>query len=519
MKLNVDVAVIGAGTAGLAAYRAARAAGARTVIIEGGPYGTTCARVGCMPSKLLIAAAEAAHAIERAPGFGVHVDAPVRVDGREVMARVKRERDRFVGFVVEGVESIPAADRIRGHARFVDDRTLEVEGGPRINARAIVIATGSRPTVPPMLQGLGDRLVVNDDIFQWDTLPRSVAVFGPGVIGLELGQSLARLGVRVVVLGRGGKLGPIADPVVAAAAAKAFSAEFLLDTDAHVSRVERGGDKVVIDYRGPDGDPRSERFDYVLAATGRAPNVDRLGLENTSLERHARGVPLFHRTTLQAGTSAIFIAGDAANDIPLLHEAADEGRIAGANAARFPDVQPGLRRAGLGIVFTDPQIAIVGGGFAAATALRHPGRRGRGDGPGPNQPAVGEVSFEDQGRSRVMLRNRGKLRVYGDVETGRFLCAEMVGPDAEHIGHLLAWALQAGMTVAQMLEMPFYHPVVEEGLRTALRDLDAKLRKPGTSRFSAPRKTRYVPVSDPVREGGGEVAQVVRDDAVHAGVE
>src|SRR6185436_1033136 len=125
--LKVDVAVIGAGTAGLAAYRAARARGGRAVIIEGGPYGTTCARVGCMPSKLLIAAAEAAHAIGRAPRFGVHVDAPVRVDGREVMARVKRERDRFVGFVLKGVDSIPAADRVRGHARFVDRNTLQVE--------------------------------------------------------------------------------------------------------------------------------------------------------------------------------------------------------------------------------------------------------------------------------------------------------------------------------------------------------------------------------------------------------
>ena len=185
--LTVDVAVIGAGTAGLAAYRAARARGARAVIIESGPHGTTCARVGCMPSKLLIAAAEAAHAIDEAPGFGVHVDGAKRVDGREVMDRVKRERDRFVGFVLEGVERIPAGDRVAGKARFVDRNTLDVEGHTRIAARAIVIATGSRPAVPAMLEGAGDRLVVNDDVFSWDTLPRSVAVFGPGVIGLELG--------------------------------------------------------------------------------------------------------------------------------------------------------------------------------------------------------------------------------------------------------------------------------------------------------------------------------------------
>jgi dihydrolipoamide dehydrogenase len=458
-QVETDVAVIGAGTAGLAAYRAAKAAGKRAVLIEGGAYGTTCARVGCMPSKLLIAAAEAAHAIERAPGFGVHAGKP-RVDGREVMARVKRERDRFVGFVLKGVDGIPGNDRIRGYAWFLDPDTLEIEGGPVVHARAVVIATGSRPAIPPLLANLGDRLVVNDDVFDWDTLPRSVAVFGPGVIGLEIGQALGRLGVRVVVLGRGGRLGPITDPYVQRAALDAFGAEFELDPDAHVQRVERVGDEVEIEYLGPDGGKRVERFEYVLAATGRIPNVDQLGLERAGIELGARGVPAHDEFTLQAGGSHIFIAGDVSDDKPLLHEAADEGRIAGTNAARFPAVVPGHRRAPLGIVFTDPQIAIVGGGFASLKT---------------RALAAGEVSFDDQGRARVMLRNKGLLRVYGDPETGRFLGAEMLGPDAEHIGHLLAWALQAGMTVEQMLGMPFYHPVIEEGLRTALRDLAAKI--------------------------------------------
>lgn len=462
--MRVDVAVIGAGTAGLAAYRAASAAGARALLIEGGVHGTTCARVGCMPSKLLISAADAAHAIARAPGFGVHASG-VRVDGHEVMARVKRERDRFVGFVLRGVEEIAASDRLAARVRFVDRQTLETADGERIQARSIVIATGSRPTVPPILQGLGDRLVVNDDVFAWDDLPKSVAVFGPGVIGLELGQALARLGVRVVVLGRGGRVGPITDPDVRRAAIDAFSHDFMLDPDAHVSRVERMGDGVQVEYHVPSGEQRTERFDYVLAATGRVPNVDALGLDALGLDLDHRGVPRFDRRTLQAGSSSIFIAGDAANDIPVLHEAADEGRIAGTNAAMWPSVKQHARRAPLAIVFTDPQVAIVGGGFAHL---------------GAHSLATGEASFEDQGRSRVMLRNRGLLRVYAETQTGRFLGAEMVGPDAEHIGHLLAWALQGGMTVQRMLEMPFYHPVVEEGLRTALRELAANVRKAHT---------------------------------------
>ena len=146
--------------------------------------------------------------------------------------------------------------------------------------------------------------------------------------------------------------------------------------------------------------------------------------------------------------------------MPVLHEAADEGRIAGDNAARFPAVKNGLRRAPLGVMFTDPQIMIVGGGYRAVQAVPH---------------VVGAVSFVDQGRARVMLRNQGLLHIYAESGTGRFLGAEMLGPDAEHIGHLLSWALQMKCTIAQMLEMPFYHPVVQEGLRTALRDTQAKL--------------------------------------------
>ena len=490
---KVDVAVIGAGTAGLAAYRAAKAAGASAVVVEGGPYGTTCARVGCMPSKLIIAAAEAAHGISRAKGFGVHASEP-RIDGAEVMARVKRERDRFVGFVIEGVESIPEADRIRGYAKFVDRNTIDVDG-LRITARSIVIATGSRPAIPPILQGLGDRLVVNDDVFSWDTLPRSVAVFGPGVIGLELGQALARLGVRVVVLGRGGRVGPITDPQVRRAAIDAFMSEFHLDPDAHVSRVERIGDEVEINYTEVTGTKRTERFEYVLAATGRTPNVDKLNLEATGLELGPQGVPVSNPRTTQAGTSNIFIAGDVSNFMPLLHEAADEGHIAGANAARHPSVEMGLRRAPLGVVFTDPQIAIVGGGYASLHA---------------HAIAAGEVSFEGQGRSRVMLRNKGMLRVYADRSTGRFLGAEMVGPDAEHIAHLLAWALQARMTVGEMIDMPFYHPVVEEGLRTALRDLEANLH---AARLIAAQH------SDRAGKVRGEFPQVVGEEAVDAKIE
>lgn len=458
-SMKVDVAVIGAGSAGLTAYRAARAHGGRVVLSEGGPYGTTCARVGCMPSKLLIAAAEAAHAVSEAPGFGVH-PGPARIDGVEVMARVRAERDRFVGFVIDGVERIPAEDRLRGYARFIGPAQLQVDDHTVVDARSVVIATGSHANIPPALKPLGDRLVTNEEVFYWNDLPRSVAVIGTGVIGLELGQALHRLGVRVVVLGRGVGLGHLGDPAVLAAATAVFAGEMDIRLNAQLLSAEREGDHAVLRYCDDTGAMHREEVDVVLAATGRVPNLQGLDLAHTGLEVDASGVPVYDPHTMQCGTSPIFIAGDVNNERPLLHEAADQGRIAGDNAGRWPEVQPGLRRAPLSIAFTDPQIATVGKTWRE---LR------------PNCFAVGRVSFEDQGRSRVMRQNRGLLQVYAEPGSGRFLGAEMVGPRAEHLGHLLAWACQAQMTIAQMLDMPFYHPVIEEGLRTALRHAEEDL--------------------------------------------
>jgi dihydrolipoamide dehydrogenase len=468
-NIDVDVAVIGAGTAGLAAYRAAIAAGSSAVIIEGGAYGTTCARVGCMPSKLLIAAAEAAHVVEKWPAFGLKLEGSVSIDGKAVMERVKRERDRFVGFVLRGVDAIPASARLRGYARFTGPHTLQVADGPSVTFRRAVIATGSSPNLPTMLRAAGDRLIVNDDIFEWNDLPRSVAVFGAGVIGLELGQALHRLGVRVMMFGRNHSVGPFTDPVVRDYATRSFQSEFYLDANASIHGIRRGDSGVEIDFTALDGSKRTEHFDYVVASTGRTPNVHALDLDKAGIDVDACGVPLFDRHTLRCGNSDIFIAGDANNDVPLLHEAADEGRIAGENAARPGDAEPGLRRVTLGVVFSDPQIAVVGAAQASLPAESF---------------VTGVVSFEDQGRSRVMLRNRGLLHVYANRDSGRLLGAEMIGPDAEHLGHLLAWAIQCGLTVSQALEMPFYHPVVEEGLRTALRDAQAGLERARSARDS-----------------------------------
>lgn len=464
-KIQADIVVIGGGTAGMGAFRNARLHSDNVYLIENNVFGTTCARVGCMPSKLLIAAAEARHHALHTDPFGVHLDKDsIVVNGEEVMRRVKSERDRFVGFVVTDVEEWPADKRIMGSAKFIDEHTVQIDDHIQIAAKSFVIATGSRPVILPQWQSLGDRLIINDDVFSWDTLPKRVAVFGPGVIGLELGQALHRLGVKVEIFGLGGIIGGISDSVVSDEAKAVFGEELKLHLDAK-TEVKLDADGNVEVHWEQDGEKGVFVAEYMLAAVGRRPNVDNIGLENINIDKDARGVPVADPLTMQTSIPHIFIAGDASNQLPLLHEAADQGKIAGDNAGRYPNIGSGLRRSTIGVVFTSPQIGFVGLKYAQVAAQYQ-----------ADEFVIGEVSFKNQGRSRVMLVNKGHMRLYAEKATGRFIGAEIVGPAAEHLAHLLAWAHQMKMTVPQMLDMPFYHPVIEEGLRTALRDADAKLK-------------------------------------------
>lgn len=459
---TVDVAVIGAGTAGLNAQRAASKAGARALLIERGPLGTTCARVGCMPSKLLIAASDAAHAVHDAGGFGIRVG-DVEVDGRAVLRRVRAERDRFVSFVLDDCRVlIEQGALVMGAARLIAADTLLVDEHTQIKFRGLVIATGTAPHVPGPFAKLPSELVLsNESVFELPELPASVLVVGAGPIGLELGQALHRLGVRVTIVGTRGAVGPLKDPRVKAAALAALAGELELHTNYILGEIAAGGDGVTMRYTC-DGEQRSGTWARVLIAAGRRPLLGALGLEHAGVVLDEKGQPRdLAAETLRVGETNVFLAGDVSGLRPLLHEASDEGHIAGENAARLPDgvvAQP--RRTKLGVVFTDPGLAVVGDGFEGVTPETH---------------AIGEVDWSRQGRARVLRKNVGLSRIYATRSDRKLHGAELAGPGAEHMAHLLAWAVQQGLTVDAALSMPFYHPVLEEGLRTALQAVRADL--------------------------------------------
>lgn len=454
---SFDLAIIGAGTAGMAAYEAASARGLHIALIESGPYGTLCARQGCMPSKLLLAAAEVAHQTRTARRFGIHADM-LRINGEAVMRRVHEERRKFVDHVVDQVHQWPVTTRVKGRARFIDAHHLQV-GDETISAQRFVIATGSEPIVPSeWRQTLGSKLVTSDEVFDWTDLPRSLAVIGAGPVGLELAQAYSRLGVRVILLDKNAYVAPLTDPVVQARATDLIGQEVDMHMNSQVLAMSLEGRRVNLSYL-THGRMRMTQVDHVLVAMGRRPmladlNVQAAGL---SLDEHGMLTGVDEQTG-RVGQSHVFVAGDARGQRALLHEARITGHIAGDNAARFPDVVAHPLTPSMSLVFCDPQLMVVGQSFQAL--------RERAD-----AIVCGMASFDNQGRGRIMGRPGGVIRIYADKATGTLLGAEMVGPGAEHIAHLLAWSIQNRISVKALCHSPIYHPVLEEGIKPALQEL------------------------------------------------
>lgn len=356
-----------------------------------------------------------------------------------------------------------AGDRlVMGTARFVAPGELEVSGR-RIHTRSVIVATGSRPVVPDFLQRLGDCLLTTDTLFARQRLPRSIGVVGAGAIGLEMAVALSRLGVRVVAADLKDVPGGISDPAVAERAIQRFREEFTLWLGHSVEVLP-----------GPSGaelrsGEESELVEVVLAALGRQPNVESLNLAAAGATPDERGRFAADANSLQLPGTAIFLAGDVHPDRPLMHEAADEGSIAARGALALLDgnsLPPALRRTPLGIVFTDPDLCTVGVPFGQLV---------------PQDTVIGTAEGSGNGRSRILHAESGLLRVYARRESGRLLGASMMTAHGEHLAHLLAWAMQRGETVHSLLEMPYYHPTVEELLQSALKDAARQIESRSSS--------------------------------------
>jgi len=451
MSKILDVIIVGAGTAGLSALREVRKQTDKFVIINDGPWGTTCARVGCMPSKLLIEAANAFHRRTTFAEFGINGADALTIDIPKVLRRVRKLRDDFVSSTVKTTDEL-GKKTISGRARLIAPDKIEING-EKFRAHKIILATGTRPIIPEPWRKLGQRLLTTDTLFEQKNLPTHIGVIGMGPIGVEMAQAFARLGIKISAFGSGNTIAGISDPDINATAIELLRQEFPIylgsraEVNTHQKKIQITAEK------------SQEEVDGILVALGRQPNIDGLGLDALGVTLNENGLPSVDPNTLQIEDLPIFLVGDANGQKPILHEAADEGFIAGYNANRAKNFCF-ERRTPLRIVFSDPNIVVIGKRYQELDSKKI---------------AIGKVNFANQGRARAGQYNKGLLHVYANAKNGKLLGAEMCAPAGEHMAHLLALAVDRELTVHELLHMPFYHPVLEEGLRTALRSITTQL--------------------------------------------
>lgn len=439
-----DAIVLGAGSAGLSAASILRKAGLKYLIIHHGFKGTTCASRGCMPSKALIQVAKSYHERVKFDVFGITGGGGLAVDVPTALAHVRSLRDRFVGGIVDGYDKY---EIVYGACKFTSSDTVEVEG-KAYQAKHFIVCTGSSPRIPEPFQPYAKELLTTDNLFEQKDLPKHIAVIGLGNIGVEMGQSLARFGIKVTGITNGKTIAGLKDAQMLKVAQDILSQDMTLMLEKDIKAVEKQG----TGYRIMTSQQTIE-CDQILLAAGRTANLDGLGLQEIGVEFDKRGTPKIDSQTLKANGLPIYFSGDVNGKKALLHEAHDESSIITAHILNKES--PG-RRVPLQITFTDPVIAKVG---RLAEEI-------------DEDMVTGCVSFEDQGRARVMGENHGMLKVVARKKDNVVLGASIIAPAGEHMAHLLAMAVQQELTVAEFLRLPFYHPALEEGLRTALRQID-----------------------------------------------
>ncbi|OAL75732.1 dihydrolipoamide dehydrogenase [Acinetobacter sp. SFB] len=448
-----DIIIIGAGTAGISAYKEAIKYTQNILIINDGPWDTTCARVGCMPSKVLISTANRMYEIQHAEEVALKVSA--KIDTSKVMQHVRELRDYFTKATLEDVNSWDDTHKISGKAHFIDSKTVQVDQ-QHYQAKSFIVAVGSTPTInSDWKDELGDKLITSDQIFELETLPKSLAVIGSGVIAIELAQAMQRLGVKTTIFARSRKVGSLTSAKLQKIAQNILSEELNIKFELLPEQVQKFRNKVKISYT-ENGKLNDVTVDYLLVATGRNSHLNSLNLENIDSKfTDLKKLPVDLHTK-QLANYPIFIIGDAHTNSPIQHEAAHEGRTTVHNCLNFPKLKNIKTLTPLGIVFSQPEMAIVGQSFKQLSDSKI-------------EFITGFVSYEKQGRAIVLGKNKGAIEVYIDKKTRKFLGSELFVESAEHMAHLLSWILSEDLSLDQILEKPFYHPTLEEGLRTAFK--------------------------------------------------
>jgi len=449
-----DLLVVGAGTAGLVAARTATTLGARVLLVERERFGGDCLWTGCVPSKALLAAAEAAASARQAARFGVHVDG-VRVDTAQVMASVRRAITAIEPDDSAETQRAEGVQTATGQVVFTGRDTVTIDGEP-LRFRQAVIATGSHPTLPGLPGIESVDALTSESLWDLPELPGRVAVLGGGAIGCELGQAMARLGVQVTVVESAPRLLASEDPAAAALVQAALVRDGVdVRCDAQATRVEPG--RLLL------ADGSAIEFDRLLVAAGRAPRTAGLGLAVAGVQLDERGnvrVDVHLRTT----NPRIWAAGDVTGHPRYTHLAGVHGSLAASNAVL------GLRRAVRldavpRVTYTSPELAAVG----APTAD---------DADRPDGHRVLAHGHEDSDRAVTDQRTGGVTRLVVDGRH-RVVGATVVGARAGEVLAELTLAVRKRLPATAVAATTHPYPTYGDApWNAALAQTRARLARP-----------------------------------------
>ena len=430
----------------------------RIAIVEKGIFGGTCLNVGCIPTKMFVQAAEIVRATQRGSKLGV--DAGVN------QVRWDDIRDRVFG----RIDPISAGGReyrergsddgntevFLGHARFVDDHTIRVDGyGEDITGDQIVIATGARPTIPALIERAGVPYETSDTVMRLAKLPKTMTIVGAGFIAMEFANIFSALGVDVTMLARSERVLKHLDADIAQVATDEAAKHWKLHTNARLDRVRTvdGGVEVGL------ADGTTVTSEVLLVAAGRTPNTDELGLENTGVQRHPDGrvvVDEYGRTDVDG----VWSLGDASSPFQLKHVANAEERAVAHNLVHPDDLRPFPHAVVPLAVFTDPQVASVGMSEEAARAAGH-------------DVTVKIQKYGDVAYGWALEDTTSICKVIADRKTKQLLGVHFCGPEASTLIQPAIQAMSFGLDVPSMARGQYWiHPALTEVLENALLGLE-----------------------------------------------
>jgi len=449
------IVIIGAGPGGyVAALRAARL-GASVTVVEDVEVGGTCLNRGCIPTKALLASAELYGRIRRSGDFGIETGPGVTAHMDRIVAR----KDKVVATQVKGIRSLFRAWGVRlleGRGRLLAPRRVEVSlrGGAteRLEADAVIVATGSRPAEIPTFPRDGERIFSSDEAVHLAEVPRRLLIVGAGVIGCEFASLFGELGAEVTLLEMLPRAVATEDEEISAVLAREFKKRKIrLLTGVRTEKV----DLVDGGVRATLADGRVLEADRMLVSIGRSINSGGLGLEDLGVGIGDRG-EIRVDETMQTAVEGIYAVGDVTGGVMLAHVASKEGLVAvenimGGSARMRYDVVPAA-------IFTHPEIGSVG---LREHECREAGRGIR----------VGRFPFRALGKAHAAGEIAGLVKVIADARTDRILGAHLIGPGASDLVHELATAMEAGLTAGQVAAAIHAHPTLSEAVLEACEDV------------------------------------------------